>query len=163
MVKDCESEEEKYEIKELFSQKNIINNDKWYTISIKILPIRPINLQNKICDDLKNSSTTKMVIYIYVNGKLKLKSEELPILNLKPLNDLSDKQQGVPFSISIGGGTQGLCDVVNINYRESPKYVLPLEKEFGGSFVGYIERFRFYSCPLNFTEIVENYKYDTNI
>lgn len=163
MVKDCESEEEKYEIKELFSQKDIINEDEWYTISIKILPIRPRNLQNKICDDLKNSSDTKMVIYIYVNGKLKLKSEELPILNLKPLNDLSDKQQGVPFSISIGGGTQGLCDVVNINYREVPRYVLPLEKEFGGSFVGYIERFRFYSCPLNFTEIVENYKYDTNI
>lgn len=163
MIKDCESEEEKYEIKELFSHENIINEDEWYTISIKILPIRPIILQNKICDNLKNSSATKMVIYIYVNGKLKLKSEELPILNLKPLNDLSDKQQGVPFSISIGGGTQGLCDVVNINYREIPKYVLPIEKEFGGSFVGYIERFRFYSCPLNFTEIVENYKYDTNI
>ena len=103
-----------------------------------------------------------MIIYIYVNGKLKLKSEELPILNLKHLDDLSDKQQGVPFSISLGGGTQGLCDVININYREVPKNILPLEREFCGSFVGYIQNFRFYSCPLKFTEIKENYIYDTN-
>ena len=104
-----------------------------------------------------------MTIYIYVNGLLKLKSDSLPILNLKALNDLSDKQQGVPFSLSLGGGTQGLCDVINLKYRETPKYILPLENEFCGSFIGYIQKFRFYSCPLNFIEIQENYKNDVNI
>lgn len=163
LVKDCESETENYKIEELYSKDGIINNDEWYTISIKIVPLRPKEIANPICDNLTTSSSDKMVIYIYVNGLLKLKSEELPILNLKALNDLSDKQQGVPFSLSLGGGTQGLCDVINLNYRETPKYILPLENEFCGSFIGYIQSFRFYSCPLNFTKIQENYKYDINI
>lgn len=162
-VKDCESEEESYKINELFTNGNIIKKDEWYTVSIKIMPTVPKNVENPICDGITTSVNDKMVIYIYVNGKLVLKSEELPRLNLKQLDDLSDKQQGVPFSLSLGGGTQGLCDVINLNYRELPKYVLPLEKEFCGSFVGYIQSFRFYSCPLNFTEIRENYKYDLNI
>lgn len=163
MVKDCESETENYKIEELFSAIGVIKDDEWCTVSVKIEPIRKRNINSPICDNISSSASDKMVIYIYVNGKLKLKSEELPILNLKHLDDLSDKQQGVPFSISLGGGTQGLCDVININYREVPKNILPLEREFCGSFVGYIQNFRFYSCPLNFTEIKENYIYDTNI
>lgn len=163
MVKDCEAETEQYKIEELFSKENIIHDDEWYTISIKIVPTRPKIIENPLCDNLTTSTYEEMKIYIYVNGCLKLKSDALPILNLKALNDLSDKQQGVPYCLSLGGGTQGLCDVVNINYREIPKYALPLENEFCGSFVGYIQSFRFYDCPLNFTEIQENYKYDINI
>lgn len=162
LVKDCETENG-YKVIELFSNENVIKNDEWYTVSVKIIPTRPKNIETPICDNITTSSSEEMVIYIYVNGKLKLKSENLPILNLRALNDLSEKQQGVPFSLSLGGGTQGLCDVINLNYRELPKYILPLEKEFCGSFIGYIQLFRFYTCPLNFTEIKENYKYDSNI
>lgn len=160
LVKDCEAEEEKYKIEELFSNKGIITEDKWYNISIKIVPTTVNNITNLLCDNITNSSFRQMIIYIYVNGQLKLKSNNLPILNLKALDDLADKQQGVPYSISLGGGTQGLCDVININYRELPKHLLPLEKEFCGSFIGYIQKFRFYNCPLNFTEIVSNYEFD---
>ena len=160
LVKDCDSEEEKYKVEELFSNEGVVKNDEWYTISIKIVPTTNHTISKPLCDNLITLSSNEMVIYIYVNGNLKLKSDNLPLLNLRALDDLSDKQQGVPFSISLGGGTQGLCDVININYCELPKYVLPLEKEFCGSFVGYIQKFRFYTCPLNFTEIVSNYEYD---
>ena len=162
LVKDCESEEENYKIEELFSKENIIKDDEWYNISIKIMPTVPNKIINPLCDNITTTTKQEMVIYIYVNGKLKLKSEVLPMLNLKQLDDLSDKQQAVPFALSLGGGTQGLCDVINLNYRELPKEVLPLEKEFCGSFIGYIQKFRFYACPLNFTEIGENYIFDLN-
>lgn len=162
LAKNCDSDEDTYKIEELFSNDGVINDDEWYTISIKIVPTKPTTITTPTCDNLSASSSKKMIIYIYVNGSLRVKSGELPILNLKALDDLSDKQQGVPYSISLGGGTQGLCDVININYRELPKYLLPLEKEFCGSFVGYIRSFRFYSCPLNFAEIKENYNYDLN-
>ena len=108
----------------------------------------------------QNPKSEKMQIYIYVNGKLVLVSKELPILNLKMLNDLPQKQEGVPFNISLGGGTQGLAETVYLNYLKLPEYVLPLEKEFGGSFIGYIKTFRFYTCPLNYTEIFENYNFN---
>lgn len=86
-------------------------------------------------------------------------SKELPMLNLKQLNDLADKQEGVPFNLSIGGGTQGLAETVYLNYMKPPEYVLPLEKEFGGSFIGWVKSFKFYTCPLNFAEITQNYKF----
>lgn len=162
LVKDCDSEEENYKIEEEFSNSGVINDGIWYTVSVKIMPTRARDISNPICGGIETSSIDEMVIYIYVNGKLILKSKNLPMLNLKALDDLSEKQQSIPFSLSIGGGTQGLCDVININYRETPKYLLPLEKEFCGSFVGYIKDFRFYSCPLNFTQIVKNYEYDVN-
>lgn len=100
-----------------------------------------------------------MQIYIYVNGKLVMVSKELPMLNLKLLNDLKNKQEGVPFNISLGGGTQGLAEVVYLNYMKLPEYVLPLEKEFAGSFIGWLKAFRFYTCPLNYLEITKNYDF----
>lgn len=163
LVKDCDSETDEYKIEEMFSNCGVINNDEWYTVSILITPTSNHNIENPTCELGETSSSDEMVISIYVNGKLKLKSKNLPLLNLKALNDLSDKQQGVPYSLSLGGGTQGLCDVININYRELPKYVLPLEKEFCGSFVGYIQKFRFFTCPINFTEIRQNYENDLEI
>lgn len=128
LVKDCESEVLDYKIETEFSHKGVINDKKWVRIDIKLQPI-----PNK-----------KMRILIYIENKLKLVSKELPLLNLRKLNDLYSKQEGVPFNISIGGGTQGLCDMVDINYMTPPTDILPIEKEFGGSFIGYIKTFKFH-------------------
>lgn len=163
LVKDCNSETDEYKIEEMFSNSGVINNDEWYTVSILITPTSNHNIENPTCELGNTSADDEMVISIYVNGKLRLKSKNLPILNLKALNDLSDKQQGVPYSLSLGGGTQGLCDTININYRELPKYILPLEKEFCGSFIGYIQKFRFFTCQINFAEIRQNYENDLEI
>lgn len=157
LVKDCESEEENYKIESEFTTFPIIYNKIWYTINVKIVPIKQL-IRNPFC--LTNTTISeKMQIYIYVNGKLVLVSKELPMLNLKLLNDLMDKQEGVPFNISLGGGTQGLAEVVYLNYMKLPEYILPLEKEFGGSFIGWFKSFRFYTCPLNYTEIIRNYNF----
>lgn len=158
LTKDCESEEEKYKIESEFTQFPVIHNKLWYTIHIKIIPIKHRNFSNFRCLT-QNSITDKMKILIYVNGKLVLVSKELPMLNLKKLDDLYEKQEGVPFNISLGGGTQGLAEVVYLNYMKLPEYVLPLEKEFGGSFIGWLKTFRFYTCPLNYNEVVKNYNF----
>ena len=157
LVKDCESEEENYKIESEFTHFPIIHDKLWYTINVKIVPVINWNkLYNPKCINPTNASE-KMKIYVYVNGKLVLVSRELPMLNLKLLNDLPQKQEGVPFNMSLGGGTQGLAEVVYLNFLKLPEYVLPLEKEFGGSFIGYIKTFRFYTCPLNYAEIYGNH------
>ena len=157
LVKDCESEEEKYKIESQFTKVPVIEDKKWYTINVKILPVKNY-VKNFFCLS-QTLISEKMQIYIYVNGKLVLVSRELPMLNLKLLNDLQEKQEGVPFNISLGGGSQGLAEVVYLNYMKLPEYVLPIEKEFGGSFIGWLKSFKFYTCPLNYTEILENYNF----
>ena len=158
LVKDCESEEEKYKIESQFTKVPVIENKKWYTINVKILPVKNY-VRNFFCLS-QTLISEKMQIYIYVNGKLVLVSRELPMLNLKLLNDLQEKQEGVPFNISLGGGSQGLAEVVYLNYMKLPEYVLPIEKEFGGSFIGWLKSFKFYTCPLNYSEIWKNYNFN---
>lgn len=147
LVRDCETDNKWYKIETEFSHENIIKKHEWIIVHITISKI----------------GHNKMKLLFYINGKLCLVSKELPMIDLKALNDLYDKQQSVPFNISLGGGTQGLCDVIYLNYRKIPEYVLPLEKEFAGSFVGYFASFKMYNCSLNLNEIIENYHFESKL
>ena len=159
LLKDCDNIGE-YKIESEFSFENIIENDKWYTISVVFEPVVDVDE----CNDKTyiNKVANRMIMKFYVNGKLKLISKELPLFDFRELNDAFEKQEGVPYNISIGGGTQGLCDVVYINYMEEPSYILPLEKEFCGSFVGLFKSFKFYDCPLKFVQIESNSVFENN-
>lgn len=154
-VKNCDTDDG-YKIENEWSSIGVVKDDKWYTVTIKLLPI---GKKYDECSE-NTSSSDKMIIVIYVNGKLKFKSKELPILNLKKLNDMYSKQEGVPFNISLGGGTQGLSDVIYLNYRKLPEYELPIEKEFAGTFIGFIKALRIYNCGISFSEITQNVIFD---
>lgn len=155
LVKDCDTNEG-YKIESEWTGENVIKNDVWSTITIKIIPITK---KYNECTEIISSSD-KMKFIIYVNGRLKFMSKELPVFNFRKLNDVYSKQEGVPFNISLGGGTQGLSDVIYLNYRELPKYVLPLEKEFAGTFIGFIKTLRIYNCGITFSEIIQNAIFD---
>ena len=138
---DCENEN-KCNIIEAYSKGNVIKNDEWYIINIKI----------------KALNKSLMRIFFYVNGKLKFISKDIPILDLRQLNDLYEKQEGVPYNISLGGGTQGLAETILPNYMRNPYRVYPLEKYFAGTFIGYIKSFKFYQCKLNYSQINYNFQ-----
>ena len=121
-------------------------------IRLKVSSLGKVYDKNTVVTD----ASQKIIIYVYVNGKLVFISKELPTFNFRELNDTPDKQEGVAFNISVGGGTQGLSDVIYYDFRQLPYKVLPLEKEFGGSFVGYFKSFKFYDCNLTFSEITQN-------
>ena len=144
LIKNCENDE-KYEIKEAYSKSNIIKDGEWCVIHIKI-----------------ESIMDKMKIKFYVNGNLVFISDELPMLNLRELNDLYEKQETVPYNISLGGGTQGLIETVLPNYMVDPYRVYPLERYFAGSFIGYIKSFKFYTCNLEINDISNNFKVEIN-
>ena len=107
-----------YKIKEGYSKNNIIPNDKWCVIHVKIY-----------------AQYETMQLRFYVNGNLVFVTDPMPKLNLRALDDVMEKQETVPFNISIGGGTQGLCDVILPNYMIEPYRVYPLEKHFAGTFI----------------------------
>ena len=142
LIRDCDTENQ-YTIREGYSKEGIIKENK-----ISVIHVR-----------FKGFAKT-MALEFYVNGKLVFLTDEMPKLNLRKLNDLYEKQEGVPFNISLGGGTQGLIETVLPDYMSDVNEVYPLERNFAGTFIGYLYAFRFYTCYLNFFDVLNNYKYE---
>jgi len=114
----------------------------------------------------------------YVNGKLFFVVNDFEEIIPRPLNVEKEKQIGVSYNISLGGGTQGLHDNLTLSgetgLQQDPELLpteilnqteysglttnIKLEEYFGGSFIGDISAFRFYSEPLNASQIKHNYK-----
>lgn len=134
MVSGCG--EKKYEIIEEKSLPNIIKKYEWNYIRVVIENIT----KNNLCSNMSNNH--KMVIKIYVDEKLKFVSKEIPMLNLRSLNELEHRQEGVAYNISLGGGTMGLCDSIWLDYYIPFKYILPIEEYFAGTFIGDIQLFK---------------------
>jgi len=156
LIKDCDTELG-YKIVEEYTKDEILEIDKWNDINVLL------KIKNGITDDCGVPlGERRMVIYIYVNGYLKLVSKELPELTIRNLNDYYDKQEGVPYNISIGGGTQGLIESIWFDNFSGSSKVFPIEENFAGSFIGDIKSFKFYDCQLQYNEIKNNYLYEMN-
>ena len=125
------------ELLEETSYPNIVKLDEWTNIRLKMIRKRTVEHSN--CNE------GKMMLFIYVNGYLKFISKELPEIILKPLDDSPNKQEGVPYNISIGGGSQGLCERIILDYYKNTEHELPIEKSFAGTFIGDIKSFEFFS------------------
>jgi hypothetical protein len=146
LVLDCESENEhKYTVMEGYSFPGVISDCEWHTVHLKI-----------------KNFFGKIKLYFYVDGKLVYVTRELPNFNFHKLNDLYEKQEGVPFNISLGGGTQGLAETIMPNYMLNPTRVYPLEENFAGTFIGYMRSFKFYNCGMEYMNILNNYKFIKN-
>lgn len=130
LTRDC-TNENRYGIKEAYSKPNLIDDDEWYNISVKL-----------------DAMNDKMRLRFYINGNLVFISSELEKLDLRYLNEIYEKQEGVAFNISIGGGTQGLADTILPNYMYDPLKAYPIEENFAGSFIGYFKSFKFYNCTV---------------
>ena len=139
LVKDC-TQTPTYKIEEGYSKKGIVKLDEWHVINVKI-----------------TAYYNDMILRFYVNGKLIFISKPLPKLNLRELDDLYEKQECVPFNISLGGGTQGLSETILPNYMLDPYRLYPLEKHFGGSFIGEIKSFKIYNELVNYENILNNF------
>jgi len=121
----------------------------------------------------------------YVNGKLFMVVQNFEEIIPRLLNVEKEKQIGVGYNISIGGGTQGLhdnltfsgicpSDLNNLKYQQDPECLttdtlnntiysglttnISLEEIFGGSLIGDISSFRMYTEPLNAPQIRHNFK-----
>lgn len=149
-ISDCEAEDG-FSIKEETSLPGLVSNDEWHNIHFKM--VRTPNSLMSVED--VNYKLGKMRIYIYVDGYLKFVSQELPELNLHRLDDLAERQEAVPYNISIGGGTQGLSERIFLDYYNTTDYILPLESNFGGTFIGDIKSFNFYDCYLPYSTIYQ--------
>lgn len=150
IIGDCDSENG-FSLIEQRSKENIVPFGEWVTINVKIKIINSLN------DNCKSDiGKRKMKMYFYVNGNLVFVSKELPEFTFRELDEIKEKQEMVPYNISLGGGTQGLAERIWIDFCDIPDYVLPIEKNFAGTFVGDIMSFKFYDCRLDYNSINDN-------
>ena len=135
-ISDCETDNG-YSVVSERSKPNMVKLDEWVTINVRF----------------SNIGGEQMKLYFYLNGNLVLVSKPLPIFNFRGLKDAPSKQQGVPYNISLGGGTQGLFDGIWLKDVKVKDKYFPLMKDFGGCFIGDIKSFRFYDCFRHYSDI----------
>jgi hypothetical protein len=139
-------------IQEGYSASGLVSNDIWTSVIIRY------SSDSYYSDcDLKSKKRRKGNLMFYINGKLKFTVKGFNEFIAKRLEDHMEKQVGVPFNISLGGGSQGLIETQTFDGRDLSDLGLPIESNFAGTFIGAISQFKFNLCDLYFTDIQNIY------
>ena len=148
------------------------------------LQIELVNLNKKWLDEKKYR---KGKLKFYVNGKLIYTIEDFEEIIPRGLNTDKERQVGVPFNVSWGGGTQGLRENLVFSsitepygpYIQDPecfptnnltgttynglKTNIQIEQNFAGTFEGAISQFRMYVTPMSAPEVKHNFNILKNV
>lgn len=143
-------------INEEYSKANIIRDNEMCFINVRMIMNNESNLDCGYSDRL-------FKLWFYVNGKLVFVSKDISELNLREINDTKEKQETIPYNISIGGGSQGLCDMIGFTTGSSTQYLFPIEKYFGGSLIGSVYKFRAYYGKMDYSKIKNNYEFESQV
>ena len=139
-------------IEENYSVSGVVKDNEWVNISIRFVADKTYT----DCElGFKPQRTGKLMFY--VNSKLKLTVHGFKEIILKRLLENNSKQEGVPFNYSLGGGTQGLIESMTFDGKDPDDIGLIVEKNFTGTFIGGISKFRFYINDLGWCGIRRNY------
>lgn len=142
-----------FTIEEGYSEPGLIVDKAWTSVIIRYT-------MDDYYDDckLKNGDRRKGKLMFYIDGKLKYTVKDFNEFIARRLNDHMEKQVGVPFNISLGGGSQGLIETQTFDGRDVSDLGLPIEQNFAGTFIGGISKFKFNICDLYFADIQNIYK-----
>jgi hypothetical protein len=143
-------------IEEGYSVSGVVSANTWSYIAIRF--VMPYMDE---CE-LSYLKPRKGKLMFYINGKLKYTVNEFDEVVGRRLNEYKSKQVGVPFNFSLGGGSQGLIDSQTFDGLDPADRGLPIETNFGGSFIGYLSQFKFNICDLSWCDIQNNYKMDAS-
>ena len=108
--------------------------------------------------DLKYGKYKNGILTIYINGTSVFSYDNFTEIIPHELDTTEYLQEGVPFNISFGGGTQGLIEEVNsVGDGISSTTNRILDKFFSYNFVGGVKAIQMYMTPLNIIEIRNNF------
>jgi hypothetical protein len=135
-------------VEEQYSLSGVVKDNQWTRITIRYV-------SDETYDDeqLKCLPPRKGKFMIYVDCKLKAVFKNIDEFVARRLNDYHAKQVGVPFNISLGGGSQGLIESMTFDGQDSEDLGLLIEKNFAGTFIGQISEFKFNICDMNWCDI----------
>lgn len=135
-------------VEEQYSHSGLVDENQWSYITVKYVA----DTRYDRCK-LQEREARNGKLYFYINARLKLVVNNVEEIIPKRLKEHHQKQEGVPYNISLGGGTQGLLESMTFDGQDPDDLGLLLEKYFAGTFIGGVSRFRIYQEPLNWCEI----------
>ena len=135
-------------IHEKYSASGMVPDNQWVQIAIRFMAY-----ETYIGCELNGVPRRKGRLDFYVNGYLKYSVDDFDEFLFKDLYEYREKQEGVPFNYSLGGGSQGLIDSNTINGPDPKDENLVIQENFAGTFYGDISKFRLYGCCLDITTI----------
>lgn len=143
LTSTCDKDKE-YEIKEGSTLPKLLKEDVWSDVRVTIKHIVSgyDGCGKPIIDGFK--------IWVYIDGFLKYVSNKLPTFKFRKFDLKHRYQSGLPYNISVGGGTLGLSNKVDLNnnvkVNEDRYYV---DKHFNGVYMGGMRDFQIYPEPDN--------------
>ncbi len=143
-------------IQEEYSASGMVETNKWSYIVVKF-----VTNYEEICNDTVPKQRRGKLMF-YVDSKLKFVVNDFPEFIAKRLDENRLKQVGVPFNISLGGGSQGLLETQTFDGPDGDDLGLPIQENFAGTFIGGISQFKFSICDLSYQQILLNYNNDKN-
>jgi hypothetical protein len=148
-----------YKIEEGYSPSVIWTAGDTGYINITVTFERYIELKD--CDLIYNKYR-KGVLTIYVNARPVLRVDNFEEIIPHILDRQKVLQNGVPFNISWGGGTQGLYESVTFGGIDTADRNLMLQTLFAGSWMGELSTFKMYVRPLDVTQVIHNFEVRKN-
>jgi hypothetical protein len=149
-----------YTVEESYSVSGMVPTNKWTHVVVRydadyMIPEDELDCP---CSSLNKQYCPRPgQLSFYIDGYLKYRVRVIKEVVPRGVEDWPEKQLGVPYSMSLGGGTQGLIETITFNGPDPNDFDLPIQQNFAGTFIGGISKFRFYSEPLDVTQLRCNY------
>ena len=135
-------------VEEQYSLSGVIKNDEWTRVTIRFVADDVYTKEQLNCLPARKGK-----LMFYVDCKLKAVFKDVDEFIGRRLDEYKGKQIGIPFNISLGGGSQGLIESMTFDGQDSEDLGLLIEKNFAGTFIGQISQFKFNICDMNWCDI----------
>lgn len=140
-------------IVESYSVSGLVEDNIWTHVTIRYIADTTYNDCQLMYGKPRNGK-----LMFYINGRLKFIVNDFEEIVLRELAEHKEKQQTVPYNISIGGGSQGLLESETFDGPDPSDLNLLIEQYFAGTFIGGISQFRYYDEELSWCTIKNNYE-----
>jgi len=151
MTVSCSGETSVVTIEESYSQSGCVKDNEWTNISIRYVA----DTTYDECQ-LQELGPRNGKLMFYVNCKLKFVVNDFSEFIARRLMENQQKQIGVPFNISLGGGSQGLTETMTFDGQDPDDLNQPIQENFAGTFIGGMSQFRFYMCDVDYCTLKNN-------
>ena len=144
----------KFTVEEVMSIDTMIKTDNLTNRFLNVCVVFERDVTYKDDCNLKYGKYKNGTLKIYIDGSLVFNYKKFTEVIPHELDTTTYLQEGVPFNVSFGGGSQGLVDMYTISgITNTPPTTRLIDKFFSYAFIGGVKTMKMYMTPLDLTEV----------